>query len=258
MTAPVKAVLCSCLRTTCYGRLQPTGLGSTRMFPAATRLATWSTLWSLQLHQYCGKQSHNVLPTTTSLQAAHLTRLLVCALAVCCCSSAVLSTVSSHASSQGFPFGSVVEFAVDAEGRPLLATSMLSPHTADLQADGRCSVTVTAPGFKVRGCYPLCGWMLLGQGVQRKLLAGQQAVGWQWASLVAALANSQKDKRHAGALLVELCLLATDHYCLVQCTRQWLISCGAVQEFKNEARGKTPACPATEACIWPGTTLASA
>jgi putative heme iron utilization protein len=61
----------------------------------------------------------------------------------------VLSTVSSHASSAGFPFGSVVEFAVDAQGRPLLATSTLSPHTADLQADGRCSITVMAPGFKV-------------------------------------------------------------------------------------------------------------
>lgn len=62
--------------------------------------------------------------------------------------SAVLSTVSSHAASAGFPFGSVVEFAVDAAGRPLLSTSTLSPHTADLTADGRCSLTVTAPGFK--------------------------------------------------------------------------------------------------------------
>lgn len=66
------------------------------------------------------------------------------------CSNAVLSTVSSHASSAGFPFGSVVDFAVDGQGRPLLATSTLSPHTADLQADGRCSITVMAPGFKVR------------------------------------------------------------------------------------------------------------
>ncbi|WIA08488.1 hypothetical protein OEZ85_007924 [Tetradesmus obliquus] len=62
--------------------------------------------------------------------------------------NAVLSTVSSHTSSAGFPFGSVVDFAVDGQGRPLLATSTLSPHTADLQADGRCSITVMAPGFK--------------------------------------------------------------------------------------------------------------
>eukprot|EP00878_Enallax_costatus_P023672 GHUV01025200.1.p1 GENE.GHUV01025200.1~~GHUV01025200.1.p1 ORF type:complete len:335 (+),score=101.09 GHUV01025200.1:144-1148(+) len=60
----------------------------------------------------------------------------------------VLSTVSSQAGSAGYPFGSVVEFAVDPEGRPLLATSTLSPHSADMEADGRCSITVTAPGFK--------------------------------------------------------------------------------------------------------------
>eukprot|EP00879_Flechtneria_rotunda_P018248 GHRR01019143.1.p1 GENE.GHRR01019143.1~~GHRR01019143.1.p1 ORF type:complete len:206 (+),score=56.02 GHRR01019143.1:466-1083(+) len=74
--------------------------------------------------------------------------------------SCVLSTVSSHPSSSGFPFGSVVEFAVDSEGRPLLATSTLSPHTADLQADGRCSITVTAPGFKVVQDGGYQGWQI--------------------------------------------------------------------------------------------------
>lgn len=61
--------------------------------------------------------------------------------------TATLSTTSASPGFEGFPFGSVVEFAVDADGRPLLATSTLSPHTADLAADGRCSLTVTAPGF---------------------------------------------------------------------------------------------------------------
>lgn len=62
--------------------------------------------------------------------------------------SATLSTTSAVPAFQGHPFGSVVEFAIDAEGRPILATSTLSPHTADLLADGRCSLTVTAPGFQ--------------------------------------------------------------------------------------------------------------
>lgn len=61
----------------------------------------------------------------------------------------MLSSISAHPGSAGFPFGSVVEFAVDDAGYPLLSTSTLSPHTADLQADGRCSITVTAPGFTV-------------------------------------------------------------------------------------------------------------
>eukprot|EP00877_Chromochloris_zofingiensis_P013304 jgi/Chrzof1/8227/Cz03g02070.t1 len=60
----------------------------------------------------------------------------------------VLCTLSSHKASGGFPFGSVVEFAVDHQGQPILSTSTLSPHTADLAADGRCSVTVMAPEFK--------------------------------------------------------------------------------------------------------------
>jgi hypothetical protein len=41
--------------------------------------------------------------------------------------------------------------ALPPQGRPILATSTLSPHTGDLIADGRCSLTVTAPGFQVRG-----------------------------------------------------------------------------------------------------------
>lgn len=69
--------------------------------------------------------------------------------AAAACRTGVLSTISAHPSSAGFPFGSVVEFAVDDSGYPLLSTSTLSPHTADLQADGRCSITVTAPGFTV-------------------------------------------------------------------------------------------------------------
>lgn len=74
------------------------------------------------------------------------------------CRHGVLSTISSQAGSEGHPVGSVVQFAVDAEGHPLLATSTLSPHSADMQADGRCSITVVEPGFKV--CcmlkYPVC------------------------------------------------------------------------------------------------------
>jgi len=61
----------------------------------------------------------------------------------------VLSTLSSSGATAGIPSGSVIEFALDAEGRPLLATSTLSAHTQDLLVDGRCSITVTATGFQV-------------------------------------------------------------------------------------------------------------
>lgn len=60
----------------------------------------------------------------------------------------VLSTLSTAASTAGFPLGSIVEFGVDPEGRPIFALSSLSGHTRDIRADPRCSLTVTSPGFQ--------------------------------------------------------------------------------------------------------------
>ena len=59
----------------------------------------------------------------------------------------VVSTLSAG-EPQGFPAGSVVEYAPDAAGRPVFSFSALSPHTGDVRADGRCAVTVRAQGFR--------------------------------------------------------------------------------------------------------------
>lgn len=59
--------------------------------------------------------------------------------------------MSAKGDTEGFPSGSVVEYALDGAGQPLLSLSTLSSHTRDLQTNGRCSLTVMAPGFKVRG-----------------------------------------------------------------------------------------------------------
>ncbi len=61
----------------------------------------------------------------------------------------VLSTVSVRDDTMGLPLGAVVEYAIDALGRPIFAVSSLSPHCNDLQEDKRASLTVMAPGFKV-------------------------------------------------------------------------------------------------------------
>lgn len=54
--------------------------------------------------------------------------------------SGVLSTVSArHA---GYPFGSVVPFALDALARPVLLISELAEHTRNLAADPRASLVV--------------------------------------------------------------------------------------------------------------------
>lgn len=64
----------------------------------------------------------------------------------------MLSTLSTAANTTGFPLGSIVEFGVDPEGRPIFALSSLSGHTRDIRADPRCSLTVTSPGFQVGRC----------------------------------------------------------------------------------------------------------
>ena len=61
----------------------------------------------------------------------------------------MLSTLSTAASTSGFPLGSIVEYGLDAQGRPIFSLSSLSGHTRDIRADPRCSLTVTSPGFRV-------------------------------------------------------------------------------------------------------------
>jgi putative heme iron utilization protein len=58
--------------------------------------------------------------------------------------SGVISTLSlAH---PGYPFGSVVPYVLDQEGLPLLLLSDLSQHTKNLDADGRCALTVIEEG----------------------------------------------------------------------------------------------------------------
>ena len=46
----------------------------------------------------------------------------------------------------GHPFASLVNVATDSDGSPLILTSRLSTHTANLEADGRASVLLAATG----------------------------------------------------------------------------------------------------------------
>src|SRR5256885_5005818 len=46
----------------------------------------------------------------------------------------------------GHPFASIMPYALDAEGRPLLLISSMAMHTQNLEADGRASLLVTQPG----------------------------------------------------------------------------------------------------------------
>jgi heme iron utilization protein len=53
---------------------------------------------------------------------------------------ATLSTVSRK--HPGFPFGSLMPFALDAQGRPLFLISSMAMHTQNLKEDPRCSLFV--------------------------------------------------------------------------------------------------------------------
>lgn len=46
----------------------------------------------------------------------------------------------------GYPFGSIVPYALDRSGQPLLLLSPLSQHTKNIEAERRCCLTVNAQG----------------------------------------------------------------------------------------------------------------
>ncbi|WP_213807448.1 DUF2470 domain-containing protein [Granulicella sp. dw_53] len=58
-------------------------------------------------------------------------------------SIATLSTLSRKQS--GFPFGSLMPYALDAAGRPIFLISNMAMHTQNLKADPRASLFVTQP-----------------------------------------------------------------------------------------------------------------
>ena len=55
-----------------------------------------------------------------------------------------LSTLSRKC--PGFPFGSLMPYALDDNGRPIFLISTMAMHTQNLQQDGRASLLVTEPG----------------------------------------------------------------------------------------------------------------
>jgi putative heme iron utilization protein len=55
-------------------------------------------------------------------------------------------SLSTHSRKQpGFPFGSVMPYGLDADGRPAFLISTMAMHTQNLQADPRASLLVTQP-----------------------------------------------------------------------------------------------------------------
>ena len=63
-----------------------------------------------------------------------------------------VGVLSTHSQKQeGFPFGSVMPYALDAAGSPLLLISSMAMHTQNLVGDPRASLFVTVPEAKEGG-----------------------------------------------------------------------------------------------------------
>ena len=56
------------------------------------------------------------------------------------------STLASLEPATGFPMASRIGMATEPSGAPLFLTSTLTPHTAAISTDARCSVLVGEPG----------------------------------------------------------------------------------------------------------------
>lgn len=60
---------------------------------------------------------------------------------------APVGVLSTHSVKQpGFPFGSLMPYALDAGNRPVVLISTMAMHTRNLLADSRCSLFVSTPG----------------------------------------------------------------------------------------------------------------
>nr|XP_043610917.1 uncharacterized protein LOC122582570 isoform X2 [Erigeron canadensis] len=57
-------------------------------------------------------------------------------------SDEVYQLIKAHQKHEGYPSGSMVDFACDANGSPILAVSNLAIHTKDLLANPKCSLLV--------------------------------------------------------------------------------------------------------------------
>ena len=58
---------------------------------------------------------------------------------------ATLCTTAAKSSIMGYPFGSIVPFAIDANGRPYIMIAEIAAHTANLKTDSRAALMVSDP-----------------------------------------------------------------------------------------------------------------
>lgn len=82
--------------------------------------------------------------------------------------SGTLCTLSSKMGLEGWPFGSVVPFALTSDGHPVVYIAKIAAHTANLRADPRASLFVAQPGLEGD---PQKGWRITVMGWMEELVS---------------------------------------------------------------------------------------
>jgi hypothetical protein len=72
--------------------------------------------------------------------------------------SGTLGTLSVDGRCAGYPFASIVPFALDARGRPIVQIASIAAHTRNVKADPRVSLFVHEPN--VKNDDPQAGWRI--------------------------------------------------------------------------------------------------
>ncbi len=86
--------------------------------------------------------------------------------------SGALATLSADRVTEGYPFGSVVPFALTPEGEPFILAASIAQHTRTMRRDPRASLLVQEPQ-PASGGDPQAGWRVTLLGRMREIAAGE-------------------------------------------------------------------------------------
>jgi heme iron utilization protein len=104
-----------------------------------------------------------------------------------------LCTISSKGGLEGWPFGSVVPYALTGDGRPVIYIATIAAHTANLKADPRASLFVRQTDIEGD---PQKGWRVAVMGRMEELVPEDAAEPrGSWAR--ARLTRAELDEVHA-------------------------------------------------------------
>jgi putative heme iron utilization protein len=109
-------------------------------------------------------------------------------------SAATLCTSSTRSGLEGYPFGSVVPYALSAEGKPVIYIATIAAHTANLRADNRASLFVRQPDTEGD---PQNGWRITVMGKMRRLALPDEEVSAKDEHVVERVCQEERDALHA-------------------------------------------------------------